>query len=245
MSRPWSPRNKSSGPLVRVNGRIRAREIRVIGSDGEQLGVMSLADGLTRARAEGLDLVEIAPTARPPVVRIVDYGKYRYEQSKKEKETRKHQHANRVKEIQLRPSTDPHDFEFKVNHAVDFLCEDMKVKVSLRFRGRENAHREIGFEVIKKFIVDLEPYGTPDFQPKLVGRGLTVMISPLPRTKRAPNPRQTKSESSEADSDSDSDSESEEDAMSKKGESRSSGATSAKERFSNNPFSSLDAREST
>lgn len=234
MSRPWSPRNKSSGPLVRVNGRIRAREVRVIGSDGGQLGVLSLPDALTMARTEGLDLVEIAPTARPPVCRIVDYGKFRYEQSKKEKETRKHQHANRVKEIQLRPSTDPHDFEFKVNHAVDFLCEDMKVKVSLRFRGRENAHREIGFQVIGKFIQDVAEFGTPDFQPKLVGRGLTVMISPLPRTKRAPNPRQTKSES---------------DAGLEEGDSqalpaeKSSRPAAAKEGFSNNPFSSLDARE--
>jgi translation initiation factor IF-3 len=208
--------------------------VRVIGSDGGQLGVLSLPDALTMARTEGLDLVEIAPTARPPVCRIVDYGKFRYEQSKKEKETRKHQHANRVKEIQLRPSTDPHDFEFKVNHAVDFLCEDMKVKVSLRFRGRENAHREIGFQVIEKFIQDLASFGTPDFQPKLVGRGLTVMISPLPRTKRAPNPRQTKSEG-DADEEARDNHEAPEEKSSR---------SQAKEGFSNNPFSSLDARES-
>ena len=197
-----------------------------------------MPDALTMARNEGLDLVEIAPTARPPVCRIVDYGKFRYEQSKKEKETRKHQHANRVKEIQLRPSTDPHDFEFKVNHAVDFLCEDMKVKVSLRFRGRENAHREIGFEVIKKFILDLAAFGTADFEPKLVGRGLTVMISPLPRTKRAPNPRQSKTNEANVREDS-----AEQRASGK--EEKQSNITSPKGGFSNNPFSSLDVREST
>src|SRR5262245_27685448 len=149
---------------------------------------MSLGDALNLARASGVDLVEIAPTATPPVCRIVDYGKYRYEQAKKDKESKKHQHASTVKEVQLSPRIDPHDLSVKIHHAIDFLCEDMKVKVTLKFRGREMAHTEFGFQVIKKFIGDISPYGHPDFEPKLIGKGINVMISPLPRNKRAKNP---------------------------------------------------------
>jgi len=191
LSRPFSPRTfASSASFVRVNGKIRAREVRVIGVDGKQLGVISLSDALNQARAAGVDLVEIAPTAIPPVCRIVDYGKYRYEQAKKEKESKKHQHASTVKEVQLSPRIDPHDLGVKTSHAIDFLCEDMKVKVTLKFRGREMQHTEFGFQVIKKFLENIAPYGHPDFQPKLIGKGINVMISPLPRNKRAKNPRQ-------------------------------------------------------
>jgi translation initiation factor IF-3 len=111
----------------------------VIGTDGKQLGVLSLGETLTLARAEGVDLVEIAPNATPPVCRLVDYGKFRYEQAKREKESRKHQHATKVKEVQLSPKIDPHDLGVKLQHAIGFLCEDMKVKVTLKFRGREMA----------------------------------------------------------------------------------------------------------
>src|SRR5205814_10729096 len=114
------------------------------------------------ARANGVDLVEIAPNAVPPVCRLVDYGKFRYEQAKKDKEAKKHQHANRVKEIQLRAAIDPHDFGVKLSHAIDFLCEEMKVKVTLKFRGREMAHQEYGFQVVQKFINEVAPYGHPD-----------------------------------------------------------------------------------
>jgi translation initiation factor IF-3 len=145
---------------------------------------------LNLARASGVDRVEIAPTATPPVCRVVDYGKYRYEQAKKEKESKKHQHASTVKEVQLSPRIDPHDLGVKTDHAVDFLCEDMKVKVTLKFRGREMQHTEFGFQVIKKFLENIAPYGHPDFQPKLIGKGINVMISPLPRNKRAKSPRQ-------------------------------------------------------
>lgn len=192
MSRPFSPRNNSSpASFVRVNGKIRAREVRVIGVDGKQLGVILLNDALNLARQHGVDLVEIAATANPPVCRLVDFGKYRYEISKKEKESKKHQHASTVKEIQLSPRIDPHDLSIKTTHAIDFLCEDMKVKASLKFRGREMAHTEIGFQVINKFIADIAPYGHPDFPPKLIGKGINVMVSPLPRAKRAKNPNQT------------------------------------------------------
>jgi translation initiation factor IF-3 len=189
LSRPFLPRSTTSDSFVRVNGKIRAREVRVIGVDGQQLGVISLNDALTLARQHGVDLVEVAATAVPPVCRLVNLGKFRYEKSKKEKESKKHQHASTVKEIQLSPRIDPHDLGIKVGHAVNFLCDDMKVKVALRFRGREMAHTEFGFDVIKKFLGEVAPFGHPDFQPKLVGRGIHVMVSPLPRNKRAKRPQ--------------------------------------------------------
>ncbi len=151
---------------------------------------MTLGQALNLARAKGVDLVEIAPNATPPVCRVVNYGKFRYEQAKREKESRKHQHATRVKEVQLSPKIDPHDLAVKTEHAIDFLCEDMKLKVTLKFRGREMAHTEYGFQVVQKFLAEMAPYGHPDFEPKLIGRGINVMISPLPRNKRPRNPRQ-------------------------------------------------------
>ncbi len=175
---------------MRVNGKIRSREVRVIGPDGKQLGVYPLNDALNLARQHAVDLVEISPNAVPPVCRLIEIGKFRYELAKKEKESRKHQNASTVKEVQLSPRIDPHDLGIKVQHAVNFLCEDMKVKVALKFRGREMAHTEIGFEVINRFISEIAPFGHPDFQPKLVGRAINLMISPLPRAKRAKNPRQ-------------------------------------------------------
>ena len=190
MSRPFQPqRNSSPTSHLRVNGKIRARDVRVIGADGNQLGVFPLNDALALARQHAVDLVEISPNAVPPVCRLIEIGKYRYELSKKEKESRKHQHASTVKEVQLSPRIDPHDLGIKVQHAINFLCEDMKVKVALKFRGREMAHTEVGFEVIKKFIAEIEPFGHPDFTPKLVGRAINLMLSPLPRNKRAKNPR--------------------------------------------------------
>lgn len=195
MSRPFSPRHhSSSASFVRVNGKIRAREVRVIGQDNQQLGILPLGEALNLARSQGVDLVEIAPTANPPVCRLVDYGKYRYEQAKKEKEVKKHQHANKVKEIQLSPSIDPHDFGVKLSHAIEFLCEEMKVKVTLKFRGREMAHKEFGFQQVQKFLKEVTPYGHPDAPPKLIGKGINVMLSPLPRNKRAKSPKQIEEE---------------------------------------------------
>lgn len=191
MSRPFPSRNFSpSVPFVRVNGKIRAREVRVIGVDGTQLGVISLGEALTMARIHGVDLVEVAPNATPPVCRLVDFGKYRYEQAKRDKESKKHQHANKVKEVQLSPKIDPHDLGVKIGHAIDFLCEDMKVKVTLKFRGREMAHTEYGFQVVEKFLAEIANYGHQDFPAKLNGRAINLMISPLPRNKRARHPQQ-------------------------------------------------------
>ena len=161
----------------------------MIGVDGRQLGVLSLGDALSMARANGVDLVEVAATANPPVCRLVDYGKYRYEQAKRDKESKKHQHANKVKEVQLSPQIDPHDLGVKVGHAIQFLSEDMKVKVTLKFRGREMAHTEFGFQTISRFLNEIASYGHPDFEPKLNGRAINLMISPLPRNKRARQPQ--------------------------------------------------------
>ena len=187
MSRPFSPRTPPA-PAYRINGKIRAREVRVIGPSGQQLGVITLAEALTLARQHAVDLVEIAPNAVPPVCRLVDFGKFRYEQSKKDKDSKKHQHANKVKEVQLSPNIDPHDFGVKLAHAIDFMCEDMKVKVQLRFRGREMAHKEIGQQVVERFLKEAAPWGHPDFSPKLMGKTINVMISPHPRNKRAKHP---------------------------------------------------------
>ena len=191
MSRPFPSRSYSSpGSFTRINGKIRAREVRVIGSDGKQVGILSLGEALNMARSQGVDLVEVSANATPPVCRLVDFGKFRYEQAKREKESKKHQHASTVKEVQLSPRIDPHDLNVKIGHAIDFLCEDMKVKVALKFRGREMAHTEFGFQVINQFLAAIAPFGHPDFEPKLIGRGVNVMISPLPRNKRAKNPHQ-------------------------------------------------------
>jgi translation initiation factor IF-3 len=187
LNRPYS-RNQPAQPQHRINGRIRARDVRVIGPDEKQVGVLDLAAAINLARQYGMDLVEIAATANPPVCRIVDYGKFKYELAKKERDSKKTQHSNQVKEIQLSASIDPHDLRTKTQHAIEFLCEDMKVKASLRFRGREMAHPEVGKGVVDTFLRDLAPWGQTDFPPKLVGKVINVMISPLPRTKRAKNP---------------------------------------------------------
>ena len=202
MRRPYNPRGRfrSRGPQIRIDGWIRAREVRVIGVDQKQLGVMPTKKAIALAQSHGVNLVEIVPNADPPVCRIVDYGKYRYEQSKKQKETKKHQHSNKLKEIHLSPVIDPHDFGIKLQHAVEFLCEDMKVKVALRFKGRQMAHKEIGFEVMQKFVDDIKAWGQPDAPPKMIGRSINLMLSPLPRNKRAANPYDDKEEAEEENS---------------------------------------------
>lgn len=194
MSRPHFSRRGRHEPRTRINNRIRAREVRVVDGDGKQLGVMPTHKAIQLAKQQGVDLVEVAASAQPPVCRIIDFGRYSYEQSKKEKEAKKHQHANKVKEVQLRPNIDPHDLDFKLQHAIDFLCEDMKVKVNLRFRGRENAHKEVGMETVRKFITAVGPWGHADMQPKLQGRAISAMLSPHPKAKRAenPNPKEAK-----------------------------------------------------
>lgn len=150
---------------------------------------MPLNDALRLAQAKGLDLVEVVPQATPPVCRIVNYGKLLYEESKRESHTRPA--AGQVKEIQISPAIEPHDLATKRNHAIRFLCDDMKVRIKLRFRGRQKAHKEIGFQVVNQFIEDVAPYGRVDAPPKLLGdRDLNATITPLPRNKRAEHPRE-------------------------------------------------------
>jgi translation initiation factor IF-3 len=191
LSRPFPSRSfHSREPLHRRNGKIRAREVRVIDDAKQQLGVMSLNEALRLARGKGLDLIEVAPNATPPVCRIVDYGKFLYEEAKRSKGSHACQSASRMKEVQISPAIDPHDLATKRDHAIQFLCDDMKVRVKLRFRGRQKAHKEIGFEVVNKFVKDVSLYGQADSPPKMLGdRDLHVVLSPLPRAKRAQNPR--------------------------------------------------------
>jgi translation initiation factor IF-3 len=177
--------------LHRRNGKIRAREVRVIDDQKQQLGVMPLDAALRLARAKDLDLIEVAATANPPVCRIVDYGKFLYEEAKRSKESQSRQPASKMKELQISPTIDPHDLAVKLNHAINFLCDDMKVRVKLRFRGRQKAHKEIGFDVVNKFVKDVALFGQADSPPKMLGdRDLNVLLSPLPRNKRAKNPNQ-------------------------------------------------------
>ena len=177
-------RRRTGGSSVRKNERIRAPEVRVIGPDGKQLGVMNPADALRMAKGAGLDLVEVSPTAKPPVCRILDFGKYMYELSKKQKESKSNSAVTKVKEIKLRVSIDIHDYMTKVRRAEQFLNKGNKLKISLQFRGRENEHRELGFETVKRAIEDLNHIGNPDADPRLVGRSVSVSLSPLPANKR-------------------------------------------------------------
>ena len=190
MSRPFPARSfHSREPLHCRNGKIRAREVRVLDEAKQQLGVMSLNEALRLAQGKGLDLVEIAATATPPVCRIVNYGRFLYEEAKRNKDDQARQSGGRMKELQLSPAIDPHDLAVKRDHAIQFLCDDRKVRVKLRFRGRQKAHKEFGFEVVNKFVRDLAAYGHADSPPKMLGdRDLNVLVSPLPRDKRAKNP---------------------------------------------------------
>ena len=154
---------------------------------------MPLGEAIRLAQSKGLDLIEIAPNATPPVCRIMEYGKFMYEKSKRRKESNSRQSANKMKELQLTPGIDPHDFAVKLSHAIEFLCEDIKVRIKLRFRGRQRAHKEFGFAMVNKFVKEAAAYGQADAPPKMLGdRDLNVILSPLPRAKRARNPRETK-----------------------------------------------------
>lgn len=164
----------------RINEQIRIREIRVVGSEGEQLGVMSPREALEIAYERHLDLVEIAPTAKPPVCRIMDYGKYRYEQQKREKEARKKQKVFDVKEVKFRPGIEDHDIDVKLKNASRFLGDGDKVKCTIMFRGRELAHPELGEELLKKVSDRLKDIAVVERIPKLEGRNMIMIIAPKP-----------------------------------------------------------------
>jgi len=163
---------------VRVNQQIRISPVRLIGADGEQVGVVPVDDALERARTLGLDLVEVAPAARPPVVKIMDYGKYRFEQAKAARAARKKQHNIQVKEVKYRPGISDHDFEFKTRHARTFLEEGNKVKVTMMFRGRQVTHPELGREVLERVYNELQDVCKVEMQPRLEGRNMTMVLAP-------------------------------------------------------------------
>lgn len=189
---PYQPRSsgksrfnrRGTSNFVRKNERIRAPEIRVIGPDKKQLGLMHPKEALAIAKRHGLDLVEISASARPPVCQILDYGKYQYELSKKQKESKQNSSSQKIKEIKLRVRIDTHDYMTKVRRGEEFLDKGNKLKISLQFRGREMEHKELGFEKVKQTITDLSHIGTADMDPKLVGRSVSVVMSPLPEAKR-------------------------------------------------------------
>ena len=163
-----------------INEEIRDREVRVVGDDGAQLGIMSSREAMRLAIEKNLDLVKIAPQATPPVCRIMDYGKYRFEQAKREKEAKKNQKTIEIKEVRLSLNIDTNDFNTKVNHAVKFLKSGNKVKVSIRFRGREMAHSQMGVTLMQKFTDAVAEVGTVEKQPKMEGRSMTMFISAKP-----------------------------------------------------------------
>lgn len=176
-------RNRNRGPKgLRRNERIRAAEVRVIGPEGTNLGVMSPRKALDLARKVGLDLIEVSSSTRPPVCRILDFGKFLYEESKKQKDTKPA--GSKLKEIKFRVSIDLHDFETKLRRAESFLDHGNKVKLSLQFYGRENEHRELGIKRLKLASEELKGVAVPDSEPKLVGRHVTQMLSPLAKNKR-------------------------------------------------------------
>ena len=169
-----------SSKELQINEQIRDKEIRVIDSDGSQLGIMPSKKAMELAEQKNLDLVKIAPQATPPVCKIIDYGKYRFEQSKREKEQRKNQRVVEIKEVRLSLNIDTHDFETKKNHAMRFIAEGNKVKASIRFRGREMGHPELGLEIMKRFSEAMEEVANVERQPKLEGRTMLMFLSPKP-----------------------------------------------------------------
>jgi len=161
-----------------MNERIRAREVRVIGDEGQQIGIMPPFEALKMAREKNLDLVEISPTAQPPVCRIMDYGKFLYQQEKREREAKKHQKTITVKEVKFRINVDDHDYETKKNHVLRFLDEGDKVKATIFFRGREMTRQGLGREILERLIKDVEHKGMVEFRPRQEGNTLHLILAP-------------------------------------------------------------------
>ncbi len=177
---------------MKVNKEIRAPRVRLISHTGEQVGIVSLHEALVMADEAGLDLVEVVPTSNPPVCKIINFGKFRYDQTKREKESKKAQHQVKVKEIKLKPNIDEHDLQTKLRHAREFIAKGNKVKISCTFRGREMMHSEIGERVVRKMCDDLEDIATPESPAKMLGRTLGVVLAPgAKKKKEAPKAGQT------------------------------------------------------
>jgi translation initiation factor IF-3 len=173
---------KRTEDTVRINEMIRARQVRVIDEEGNQLGIMDPREAVREAESRELDLVEVAPKADPPVCRIMDYGKYKYEMKRRQREARKNQHTVSVKEIKYRPKIDSHDFDYKTNHVREFLSEGNKVRVTIMFRGREVAHPEFGKEILGKVVEAVRDLGTADQAPeqwRLEGRNMSMTLQPV------------------------------------------------------------------
>ncbi len=169
---------------MRVNLEIRVPKVRVISQTGEQLGVLTLHEALTLAEQQGLDLVEIVPTAAPPVCKIIDYGKFRYDQTKREKESKKSQHSVKVKELKFSPNISEHDLDVKLKQAKKFLEEGNKVKISCVFRGREMMHPEFGDRLLSKLVQDLDEISTCEAPAKMFGRMMTTVLAPAAKKKK-------------------------------------------------------------
>jgi translation initiation factor IF-3 len=172
---------RERGDSTRINERIVAREVRVIGEDGEQLGIMPTDDAIRMAEERGMDLVEVSPTSRPPVCRVMDYGKYKYSQKKKAQSAKKKAIAQSVKEVKLRPKTEEHDYQFKLKHIQRFLLDGNKAKITVRFRGREMAHKDIGLEMLKRIVRDVGDMATVASEPAMEGRLLQMVLAPSPK----------------------------------------------------------------
>lgn len=173
---------------MRINREIRAARVRVIDHDGGQLGVLPLSEALMKAEQAGLDLIEISATSDPPVCKIIDYGKYRYQLTKKERENRKTQHHVKVKEVKVKPNTDDHDINTKLKHAREFIEKGDKVRITCTFRGREMMHPEFGERVVRKLCEGLADIATPEAPGKIVGRSLSVTLAPGVKKKLQPPP---------------------------------------------------------
>ncbi|KXU36157.1 translation initiation factor IF-3 [Ventosimonas gracilis] len=172
---------RGGAPKAPINENITAREVRLIGSDGQQIGVVSIEEARRTADEAKLDLVEIAADAQPPVCRIMNYGKFLFEKKKQAAVAKKNQHQQQIKEIKFRPGTDEGDYQVKLRNLVRFLSDGDKAKVSLRFRGREMAHQELGMELLKRVEADLAEYGAVEQHPKMEGRQLLMVIAPKKR----------------------------------------------------------------
>jgi translation initiation factor IF-3 len=170
--------------VLRVNNEIRGDKIRLIADDGSQLGIVSIRDALKKAEEANLDLVEIAPQAKPPVCKIMNFGKYRYQQTKKERESKKSQHQVRVKEIKLKPNIDVHDLQTKTKHAKDFLLKGNKVRVSCMFRGREMLHVDLGEKVVNSVFEELQDIAVIEFPLKMAGRTMALVLAPKGKNKK-------------------------------------------------------------
>jgi translation initiation factor IF-3 len=186
---PRDPRGGGGNRDARTNRRIKAREVRLVGVEGEQLGVLPIEQALARAQELGLDLVEVSPMAKPPVCKIMDYGKFKYLEKKKQNEAKKKQVVVQLKEVKLRPRTEEHDYATKIKKVREFLGEANKARITVMFRGREMSHRELGQKVLQRIIEDLRDVAVIESAPRMEGRQMFMILSPNPRMLQAQRDR--------------------------------------------------------